>query len=80
MDRQAIVDGVSKVFAENLGMKDVSEATRLFQDLELDSIQQLTLVVELENHFRIRFDDADEAGIETVGDVVNLLAKRLEAP
>jgi hypothetical protein len=32
--------------------------------------QQLTLVVELENRFRVAFGDGDEAGIDKVGDVV----------
>lgn len=56
----------------------VDESTHLFRDLELDSIQQLTFVVELENHFRICFDEGDDAGIETIGDVVDAVSERLE--
>lgn len=47
-------------------------------DLHLDSIKQLGLVVELENHFRVCFEPGDEHGARTVGDVVALLARRLE--
>jgi len=45
--------------------------------LQLDSLKQLTLVVELENHFRVRFDSGDEEGLETVGDIVRLIGRRL---
>lgn len=79
MERKAIFDSVSRVFAEHLQIRDVSEATHLFRDLKLDSIQQLTLVVELENRFRLRFESSDEEDIETVGDVVDVVARRLDA-
>ena len=53
---------VQKVLAEHLSIADVKTrvSTHLFRDLELDSIQQLTFVVELENHFKICFDEGDE--------------------
>jgi acyl carrier protein len=77
MDRATIFDGVRKVFADELKIQDLDEDTHLLRDLKLDSIQQLTLVVELENRFRVAFGDGDEAGIESVGDVVDLLERRL---
>ena len=75
--RAQILEGVRQVFADELKIHDLTEETHLLRDLKLDSIQQLTLVVELENRFRVAFGDGDEAGIERVGDVVDLLAKRL---
>ncbi len=77
MDRASVLRDVRQVLAEHLTIVDVDEATHLFRDLELDSIQQLTFVVELENHFKICFDEGDEAGIETIGDVVDTVSKRL---
>jgi acyl carrier protein len=76
-ERGAILDGVREVFAEHLAIHDLTEETQLIRDLKLDSLQQLTLVVELENRFRIAFGEGDEAGIEKVGDVVDLLERRL---
>ena len=67
-----------QVLEEHLTIVDVDEATHLFRDLELDSIQQLTFVVEIENHFKICFDEGDEAGIETIGDVVDVVSNRLD--
>jgi acyl carrier protein len=46
---------------------------RLIEDLQLDSIRLLTLTVEVENRFRVRLDEHDDAGLETVGDLVALV-------
>ena len=61
-------------------MHELTEETHPLLDLKLDSQQQLTLVVELENRFRVAFGDGDEAGIERVRDVVDLLERRLSRP
>jgi acyl carrier protein len=75
--RAQILEGVRSVFADELKMEGLTEETHLLRDLKLDSIQQLTLVVELENRFRVAFGQGDETGIESVGDVVDLLERRL---
>lgn len=51
---------------------------RLVDDLALDSIQLLTLAVEVENRFRICLDPEDEAGIETIGDLADVVAAKLK--
>lgn len=68
---------IRDVLAEHLQVSGVDEHTHLFRDLELDSVQQLTFVVEIENHFEICFDDGDEATIQTVGDVVDAVSRKL---
>jgi acyl carrier protein len=77
MKREAILEGVCQVFQDELRIHDITEETHLLRDLKLDSIQQLTLVVELENRFRVAFGEGDEASIERVKDVVDLLERRL---
>ena len=49
---------------------------RLVEDLDLDSIRLLTLATAVEDHFRIALDEDDEASIETVGDLVDLIVKK----
>jgi acyl carrier protein len=44
--------------------------TELVADLGLDSIQQLDLIVELENHFGIALDLEGEEEIRTVGELL----------
>ncbi len=77
MDRSRILEGVTGVLEEHLSIRDVTESTHLFDDLRLDSIKQLTLVVELENRFQFCFDEGDETKIETIGDVVDVVSRRL---
>ncbi len=50
---------------------------RLVEDLALDSLRRLTLAVEVENTFRVRLDEDEEAGIETVGELVAAVRRRL---
>lgn len=57
----------------------LSPDLRLVEDLALDSIQLLTLAVEVENRFRIYLDPEDEEGIETVGDLADVVAAKLAA-
>jgi acyl carrier protein len=47
--------------------------------LGLDSLKLLTLAVEVENRFRICLDPEDEAGIETVADLVAIIRRQLDA-
>jgi len=51
---------------------------RLVEDLELDSIRLLTLAMEVEDHFEVRLDEADEEGIGTVADLVGVVECKLE--
>lgn len=43
----------------------------------LDSVQRLTLVVAIEDHFEICFDPEDEEQVETLNDVVRLIQRKL---
>lgn len=79
MSRTDIFHGVQHVVREHLRLGVPIELdTDIQRDLRLDSIQRLTLVVELENHFRVCFDQRDEVGIETIHDVVNIIDRRLQ--
>ena len=79
MERGRVLEDVRRVLEEHLLISDVREETDLFRDLELDSVQQLTFIVELENTFEICFDEGDEASIRTIGDVVDIVSRRLSA-
>lgn len=76
-----ILTGIVAVAHEHLSYHGPLEPRmRLVEDLELDSIRLLTLAVEVENRFRVRLDEADEAGIVTVGDLVAAVGRKLAAP
>lgn len=76
--RKAIETQIARILREQLAVEAPLDAeTDLLADLQLDSVQQLTLIVELENHFRVCFDPGDEAGLSTLGSVAELLQRRL---
>ena len=52
---------------------------RLVEDLELDSMGAMTLAIEIENHFRIVLEEEEEADLETVGDLVELIRHKQAA-
>lgn len=49
---------------------------KLVEALALDSLRLLTLIVEIEDRFRIRLDDEDETTIETVGDLLETIRRK----
>ncbi|HSK10093.1 MAG TPA: isoprenylcysteine carboxylmethyltransferase family protein [Vicinamibacterales bacterium] len=77
-----ILGGVAEVARAHLGWHGTLAPDRPLADvLALDSLRQLTLIVEVENRFRIRLDEEDERGIETVADLVaTIRRKRGSAP
>ncbi|MCP4203291.1 MAG: acyl carrier protein [bacterium] len=52
---------------------EVTDATSLREDLEIGSLQALTLVMDLEEEFGIVVEDDEFESLQTVGDVIKLL-------
>ena len=57
----------------------VTRKTDLLGDLQLDSLKQLELVVEIENRFGICLDAEDEQGLATVAELTARIADRMSA-
>ena len=78
MTDEGILAGIAEVARAHLGWEGiVTPDLRLVEDLRLDSIRLLTLAAEVENRFRVLLDEADEAGIETVGDLIAVVRRKL---
>ena len=76
-----ILEGIQSVAEKCLGWHgEIDLEQRLVETMRLDSLRLLTLVVEIENHFRIMLDEGSEDGIETVGDLVEVIRSKLEPP
>ena len=72
-----VVSEIARVLREDLGL---SRAPRpeddLVTDLQLDSVGLLTLVVGLEDRFRVALEEQDAATVRTVGDLASLVHRR----
>ena len=55
---------------------EISKQSKLVDDLFLDSINQLTLLSSLENHFQMVIEDTFDPP-QTVGDIVGLIKKSI---
>ncbi len=77
--RAAVLD----VARRELALPD-DELARLTDTSELashlDSVQRLTLVVGIEDHFQICMDPEDDAQAVTLADVVHIVMRHLAAP
>jgi acyl carrier protein len=58
-------------------LEQITEETRLREDLDADSLDLYELVMELEDTYGISVSEEEAADIETVGDAVNFVAGRL---
>ncbi len=77
-DDGRLLAGIQAVARAHLDYEGVlAPDTDLTAALALDSVRLLTLVMELENHFDINIEEGDEVGIETVGDLMDVLRDRL---
>jgi acyl carrier protein len=73
-----ILAGIRDVARTHLAVEgQIGMQTPLVEALALDSLRMLTLVAELENRFRVCFEDGDEVGLVTVTDLVAVLRRRL---
>ena len=69
---------IQKLIAETLGV-DASEVTQnshLYDDLKLDSLDQLELIIQLEVEFDLFITDEEAASWKTVADVVAYIDNR----
>ena len=69
-------DEVSSLLRSELEWEGPLPAGELGQ--HLDSMQRMTLVVAIEDHFRICFEPEDEQGIRSFDDLLRCIAAKLE--
>jgi acyl carrier protein len=78
MNETMILEGIAEVVRQRLDWQGpLTMDMRLVEDLRLDSVRLLTLAAEVENRFRVLLDEADEAGIQTVADLVGVVRRKL---
>ena len=73
--RDLIYDDLVKMLTDLLEISptDIRPDTRIFDDLDLDSLQLYELVVDLEEVYSIRMPDEDLDNVTSIEDVVDLV-------
>ena len=73
------LDGVKEVIDETLKYSgDVTTDTKLKGDLIMDSLDGVELVMALEEKFGVEIPNEDMENLETVGDIVTYIDKKLQ--
>ena len=67
-----IIAGVAEVPEESINLK-----TNLIADLDLESLDLVTLVSEIENKYQLEIPDKEIKQIQTVEDIVNFLSSHV---
>ncbi len=73
--RQTLIELMEADTGESYANLD--DARNLRADLNLDSVDVVSIVSQVERHFRIRLSQQDLEKLMTVGDVLDLLQKKL---
>jgi acyl carrier protein len=69
---------IRRVLREELALgRDAQPGEDLIADLQLDSVGLLTLVVGLEDRFRVALREEDAASVRTVSDLAALVERRV---
>ena len=75
-----ILKKVIEIVADKNDMKveNVLPESRLREDLGVDSLDQVEMVMEIEDAFSVKFEDAEMEKIVTVQDAVELVEKKMK--
>ena len=70
---------IKKIVVDNLGVAEdqVTDDAQFSQDLGADSLDQVELVMSLEEEFGAEIRDEDADSLNTVGDAINYIEKRI---
>jgi acyl carrier protein len=78
MNREKIIQLINKIFVDKfeLNPEDLTPEKKIFEELELDSLDIVDLITGLQHTFKIQLrDNKDLLQIRTLEDVYNLVEK-----
>ncbi len=80
--RDEIRQTLIELIENDVGQKfeDLSDGKNLREELGLDSVDVVSIVSQIERHFRIRLSQQELEKLVTVGNLLDLLQEKLNAP
>lgn len=67
---------LAKMSDAKVNPEDIFSHTRLKEDLHLDSLTALTVIMDLEEKYKVHIEDCEIASLKTVGDAVQLIESK----
>jgi acyl carrier protein len=79
MDRTELRDVLLGLYNEDTdsSLDVLGDGVHLVNDLGLDSVDMVSLVMQVERHFRIRMSHEELSGVSTVGTLLDLISTKL---
>ncbi|HHK5584231.1 TPA: acyl carrier protein [Streptococcus mutans] len=81
MTNEEIFDRISNLIKEQLHNEkiEVTVKTNIQEDLGIDSIALMEFIITLEDKFNLNIPDEDVEDIQTMGELVDYLSRRLKS-
>jgi len=76
--RDRIIQHLIAASDEEIDAAKVTDQTTLRKDLDLSSLQAVTLVMDLEDEFGVTIEDEEIESLDTVADVLAMVTQKLE--
>jgi len=74
--REKVIEHLIAASDEDVTPADITDTTSLQGNLDLSSLQAVTLVMDLEDEFGVVIDDEEIETLETVGDVLRIIEQK----
>lgn len=81
-DRESLRGSLRELLENETGAQrlDLPDTLGLREELGLDSVDLVSLVMQVECQFRVRLSSEELAQLKTVGDLLNLMQAKLAGP
>ena len=75
--RNVLAEAFEVAKEEAVDPKLVQDATKLREGLGIDSLDVMEVVFEIEDRLRVKISEEDMKGVETVGQVIDMVERKL---
>ena len=78
MERETVKETVTKLICDVLDDEEieVTEESGLMEDLDLSSLEIMTMIADIENEYHIVLKESELRQIVTVGDLIQCIQKK----
>jgi len=76
MTREEILTELTKIVSSKIKVESIDESSNL-SELGFDSLDKAEIIITIEDTFNVEFSEDEMMSIQTVGDLVNFIVKKL---
>ncbi len=77
--REKVIEQLIAASDEEIAPESITDQTSLRDDLDLSSLQAVTLVMDLEDEFGVVIEDEEIEELSTVGDVLQIILQKSDS-